>query len=218
MSLVCAFQNKSFNDSTALNSLYSWQHFMIYRFLLRPSTVSTRSVCTVSHSSQPTPSQRRPLEAYTSVKPSRTFWRETCTPVTSSCAHTPVLPTYPSHARNSQVHHLSTAEEEIVEILYVIIWFVPLVSSLWFVFWFVQWMSVLLLCWSATWWQGNASPRLQAESWVWWRTRIWSERYRLPHRPWTTHWPDSPYCEFTVNCYCISKVIKQSIHNSDINT
>lgn len=38
--------------------------------------------------------------------------------------------------------------------------------------WSLQWMLVLLLCWSATWWQGSASPRLRAESWEWWRTRI----------------------------------------------
>lgn len=72
-------------------------------FLFRPSTASTRSACTVLRLCQPTPSQRRLWEASTSVKPSRTFWRETYTPVISSCAHTPVLQTCPSHGRNSQV-------------------------------------------------------------------------------------------------------------------
>lgn len=74
-------------------------------FLYRPLTVSTRLVYIALHLSQPTPSQRRRSEASTSVRQSRTFWRETCIPVISSCAHTPVLPTCPNHDRNSQVGH-----------------------------------------------------------------------------------------------------------------
>lgn len=61
-----------------------------HRFLPRPLTVSTRSACTASPSCQPTRSQRRHSEASTSVKPSRTSWKEICTPAISSCALTPV--------------------------------------------------------------------------------------------------------------------------------
>lgn len=71
--------------------------------MLRPSIVSTRLAFIVSHLSQPTPFQRRLWEGSISAKPSRIFWREICTPVISSCAHTHVSPTFPSLARNSQV-------------------------------------------------------------------------------------------------------------------
>ena len=72
----------------------------------RPSTVSTRWGCTAWLWSRPTPSPRHPWVAFTSVRPSRTSWRATYTPATSSCAPTPVSPTCLSHGRNSQVRVL----------------------------------------------------------------------------------------------------------------
>lgn len=75
--------------------------------LHRPLTASTRSACTALPSSQPTLCPRLHSEASTSVKPNRTFWKETCTLVISSCAHTPVSPTCPNHDRSSQVGRLN---------------------------------------------------------------------------------------------------------------
>lgn len=103
-----------FKDSTPQGNLFSSGHFVTYCLdfaiildcfycLLRPLTASTKLACTASPLSQPTPFQRHLLEASISVKPSRTSWKEICTPVISSCAHTPVLPTCPSHVRNNQV-------------------------------------------------------------------------------------------------------------------
>lgn len=80
---------------------FCWMYFMFS--VSRPSTASTRSVCTAWLWCLPTRYLRLPWAASTYLRPNSASWRAPCTPATSSCALTRVSPTCPSRDKNSQV-------------------------------------------------------------------------------------------------------------------